>query len=63
MPESEEDSRKKAEFDTFLEDICQAAWQPYSALQFAVRCLSKAAEKKAAAGKNFKSFANIKVSV
>ena len=46
-----------------LEEIYQAWWRPYSALQFAVRSLSRAAEnsfEKMAAVKQIKSYTDIK---
>ena len=46
-----------------LEEIYQAWWRPYSALQFAVRSLSRAAEnslEKMAAVKLVKSYTDIK---
>ena len=46
-----------------LEEIYQAWWQPYSALKFAVRSLSRAAEnslEKMAAVKLIKSYTDIK---
>ena len=46
-----------------LEDIYQAWWRPYSALQFAVRSLSRAAEyslEKIAAVKLIKYYTDIK---
>ena len=48
---------------TMLEEIYQAWWRPYSALQFAVRRLSRAAEnslEKMAAIKLVKSYTDIK---
>ena len=62
MPETEEEFRKKAEFDITLEKNFQAWWQLYSALQFAVRCLSNAAFhslEKIAAVEDIRSFADI----
>ena len=60
---AEEEFRRKIELDIMLEEIYQAWWRPYSALQFAVRSLSRAAEnslKKMAAVKLVKSYTDIK---
>ena len=60
---AEEEFRRKIELDIMLEEIYQAWWRPYSALQFAVRSLSKAAEislEKMAAVKLVKSYTDIK---
>ena len=60
---AEAEFRRKIELEIMLEEIYQAWLRPYSALQFAVRSLSRAAEnslEKMAALKLMKAYSDIK---